>query len=67
MINTFISVQLLPTEKAVSTFNFLNSERRNVAGAFLPPRTIHTVTQDIIETLQQKNELFKSDMKDEFI
>jgi len=35
-----INVEILPTDQALSTFNFLNSERRYVAGAFIPPNYI---------------------------
>lgn len=31
-----ISAEVLPTEQALATFNFLNSEQRYVAGAFIP-------------------------------
>ncbi|KAH9512716.1 NADH dehydrogenase [ubiquinone] 1 alpha subcomplex assembly factor 3 [Bulinus truncatus] len=33
-----INVEILPTEHACSTFNFLNSERRVVAAALIPPK-----------------------------
>jgi len=32
-----IQVEILNTDAALSTFNFLNSEKRYVAGAFIPP------------------------------
>ncbi|ESO89862.1 hypothetical protein LOTGIDRAFT_192388, partial [Lottia gigantea] len=35
-----ISLEILPTEQAIPTFNFLNSERRNVAAALIPPVTL---------------------------
>ncbi|KAI6200525.1 hypothetical protein M3Y96_00743300 [Aphelenchoides besseyi] len=35
--NHRIGLEIMPTEDAVSTFNFLNSEYRYVAGAFYPP------------------------------
>ncbi|ESN97223.1 hypothetical protein HELRODRAFT_85671 [Helobdella robusta] len=31
-----INVELLPTDQALSVFNFLNAEKRYVAGAFIP-------------------------------
>jgi len=34
-----ISLEVLPTEHACTTFNFLNVERRSVAAALIPPRT----------------------------
>ncbi|ELT90525.1 hypothetical protein CAPTEDRAFT_168638 [Capitella teleta] len=36
-----LSVELLTTDHALATFNFLNSEKRYVAGAFLPPSSMH--------------------------
>eukprot|EP00096_Caligus_rogercresseyi_P003404 TRINITY_DN1635_c0_g1_i2.p1 TRINITY_DN1635_c0_g1~~TRINITY_DN1635_c0_g1_i2.p1 ORF type:complete len:183 (-),score=45.79 TRINITY_DN1635_c0_g1_i2:143-691(-) len=32
-----LNIEALPTKKAVTTYNFLSSEGRNVAGAFIPP------------------------------
>ena len=44
--------QVLPTESAISTFNFLNDEHRCVAAALIPPENL-TVTEDDI--LQAEN------------
>lgn len=44
-----ISFEILPTESACPTFNFLNAEGRNVVGALIPPKTI-TLTDDDIYT-----------------
>ncbi|XP_050412419.1 NADH dehydrogenase [ubiquinone] 1 alpha subcomplex assembly factor 3 [Patella vulgata] len=33
-----LNVEILPTEQACATFNFINSERRYVAAALLPPK-----------------------------
>uniref|UniRef100_A0A1B0D502 NADH dehydrogenase [ubiquinone] 1 alpha subcomplex assembly factor 3 n=1 Tax=Phlebotomus papatasi TaxID=29031 RepID=A0A1B0D502_PHLPP len=41
-----INVEVLNTEQACSTFNFLNSEGRVVAGAMIPPRTIRVGDHD---------------------
>ncbi|CAD5117348.1 DgyrCDS6132 [Dimorphilus gyrociliatus] len=38
-----VNLELLPTEQALATFNFLNSERRLVAGAFIPPTYTETL------------------------
>lgn len=35
-----ISVEILNTEEACATFNFLNGERRHVAAAILPPKSV---------------------------
>lgn len=41
-----INVEVLNTEQACSTFNFLNSEGRVVAGAMIPPRIIRVTEHD---------------------
>ncbi|KAJ3653909.1 hypothetical protein Zmor_013134 [Zophobas morio] len=46
-----IAFEVLPTEQACATFNFLSSEGRNIAGALIPPQTL-TVDQD--DELQTK-------------
>jgi hypothetical protein len=35
-----ISLEVLPTDHACTTFNFLNVEKRYVAAALLPPRRL---------------------------
>jgi len=32
-----INVEILATDQALATFNFLNAEKRYIAGAFIPP------------------------------
>lgn len=41
-----INVELLPTDQALATFNFLNAEKRYVAGAFIPPSYIENLDDD---------------------
>ncbi|KAF9407662.1 hypothetical protein HW555_012395 [Spodoptera exigua] len=41
-----LNVEVLPTEHACSTFNFLNSEGRSVAGALIPPLFISNMSPD---------------------
>ncbi|GAB0087990.1 NADH dehydrogenase [Sergentomyia squamirostris] len=41
-----INVEVLQTDKACSTFNFLNSEGRVVAGALIPPRAVKITDDD---------------------
>uniref|UniRef100_A0A1B0GLC6 NADH dehydrogenase [ubiquinone] 1 alpha subcomplex assembly factor 3 n=1 Tax=Lutzomyia longipalpis TaxID=7200 RepID=A0A1B0GLC6_LUTLO len=41
-----INVEVLNTEQACSTFNFLNTEGRVVAGAMIPPRTLRLSDHD---------------------
>jgi hypothetical protein len=41
-----INLEILPTERACATFNFLNSEHRCVAAALIPPRFIRLTEDD---------------------
>ncbi|KAJ8960899.1 hypothetical protein NQ318_020198 [Aromia moschata] len=45
-----IPLEILPTEQACSTFNFLNSEGRYVAGAMIPPKSISYTDDDELQT-----------------
>lgn len=54
-----IYVEVLPTEQACTTFNFLCAENRHVAGAMIPPYTIVTEDTDIISTKIRKRRLFE--------
>lgn len=41
-----INVEILQTEEACATFNFLNSEQRMVAAALIPPEVVSLFTQE---------------------
>ncbi|GBL80903.1 NADH dehydrogenase [ubiquinone] 1 alpha subcomplex assembly factor 3 [Araneus ventricosus] len=41
-----IAVEILPTEKACATFNFLNVEGRCIGGAFMPAENINVYAED---------------------
>lgn len=43
-----INVEVLPTEQACTTFNFLNGERRMVGGALLPPMFLTVSENDFM-------------------
>lgn len=45
-----LNLEILPTDQACSTFNFLTSEGRYVAGAFIPPQIIEATDDDIMRT-----------------
>lgn len=47
-----ISAEILPTDQACSTFNFLNAEGRLVAGAFIPPENV-TIYEEEMKILGQ--------------
>lgn len=56
-----ISAEILPTDQACSTFNFLNAEGRCVAGAFIPPESV-TVFEEELKILEEVDAIddFKS-------
>ena len=60
MAKYHISVEILPTEQACATFNFLNSERRGVAGALIPPLTLRPTEDDVITTKRRHKRLYES-------
>ncbi|XP_066147407.1 NADH dehydrogenase [ubiquinone] 1 alpha subcomplex assembly factor 3 [Euwallacea fornicatus] len=45
-----LSFEILPTESACPTFNFLNAEGRNVVGALIPPKTISITEDDLVRS-----------------
>lgn len=54
-----VNIEILPTEQAVSTFNFLNSEGRYVGGAFIPPETIKTTDDDMLRSKLKYQKLYE--------
>lgn len=52
-----INLEVLPTERACATFNFLNAEGRCVAGALIPP-TVMRINEDDIARMQRQNRNF---------
>lgn len=56
-----ISFEVLPTEPACSTFNFLNAEGRNVAACMIPPMDIKTTDDDELNTKLRYAELYGPD------
>lgn len=51
-----IGVEILPTEKACATFNFLNVENRCIAGALIPPtRVMPTESEHFQQRLDSTN------------
>jgi len=57
-----LNVEALPTDKACSTFNFLNAEFRYVAAALIPPEFIRTTSQDLFEDRSSLESLKTSDV-----
>ncbi|XP_066261656.1 NADH dehydrogenase [ubiquinone] 1 alpha subcomplex assembly factor 3 [Euwallacea similis] len=45
-----LSFEVLPTESACPTFNFLNAEGRNVVAALIPPKKISITEDDFVRS-----------------
>ena len=56
-----ISLEILPTERACATFNFLNVEQRCVAGALIPPSNIRFYEDDLAATKRNNRTLLMMD------
>lgn len=53
-----INFEILPTDHALATFNFLNFERRCVAAALLPPLTISYGSEDLLRNRMDKKKMY---------
>ncbi|CAG9860273.1 unnamed protein product [Phyllotreta striolata] len=53
-----MSLEVMPTEQACATFNFLTTEGRNVAGALIPPKIINTSEDDEMESKLRYQNLY---------
>ncbi|KAF2353443.1 NDUFAF3/Mth938 domain-containing protein [Trinorchestia longiramus] len=67
MRNKGISLEVLSTEKAVATYNFLTEEGRSVAGAFIPPSTLRPTAEDCADAIMKKRRLFETNIQDEIM
>ncbi|XP_017045320.1 NADH dehydrogenase [ubiquinone] 1 alpha subcomplex assembly factor 3 [Drosophila ficusphila] len=56
-----INVEVLRTEQACATFNFLNAENRMVACALIPPLHLTYNENDILQTKLRQKELYETD------
>lgn len=56
-----MALEVLPTEQACATFNFLNSEGRNVAGAMIPPKTLNANEDDELRSKMRYSNLYERD------
>ncbi|KAM3956212.1 NADH dehydrogenase [ubiquinone] 1 alpha subcomplex assembly factor 3 [Aphomia sociella] len=54
-----VNVELLPTEHACSTFNFLNAEGRSVAAALVPPLSIDPTPDDMLRSKLHYQNLYR--------
>ena len=53
-----INVEVLTTENAISTYNYLVEEGRVVAAALIPPSFVRIVDRDIIDTKERRKQLY---------
>ncbi|XP_055917429.1 NADH dehydrogenase [ubiquinone] 1 alpha subcomplex assembly factor 3 [Eupeodes corollae] len=56
-----INVEILTTEQACATFNFLNAESRMVAAALIPPLHITYNENNILQTKLRQKQLYQID------
>lgn len=54
-----INVEVLPTEQACTTFNFLNGEGRMVAAALIPPRLMSISENDFARHQLDRNRILE--------
>lgn len=60
MAKYHISIEILSTEQACATFNFLNAERRCIAGALIPPMTLRVTEDDVVLSKQRHKRLYET-------
>ncbi|KAG8226363.1 hypothetical protein J437_LFUL007720 [Ladona fulva] len=53
------NVEVLTTDAACATFNFLNAEKRSVAGALFPPQFIAVTDDDLALSQIQRKDILK--------
>ncbi|XP_046383036.1 NADH dehydrogenase [ubiquinone] 1 alpha subcomplex assembly factor 3 [Ischnura elegans] len=53
------NVEMLSTDAACATFNFLNAEKRSVAGALIPPKISHVTYEDLAASQHRSGKLFE--------
>ena len=58
MLRKGINVELLTTENAIATYNFLVEEGRVVAAALIPPNHVRMTDQDIVDTKARRKQLY---------
>jgi len=56
-----LNIEVLSTENAISTYNFLVEEGRVVAAALIPPDFVKLVESDIVDTKERQRRLLSSD------
>ena len=59
--NNNLNIEILPVVKAAATFNYLSSENRCVAGAFIPPENVYLLEHEIAAERVKKKENYLID------
>ncbi|XP_018319641.2 NADH dehydrogenase [ubiquinone] 1 alpha subcomplex assembly factor 3 [Agrilus planipennis] len=54
-----INLEILPTDQACSTFNFLNSEGRYIAAALIPPTKFTPTDHEVFDTKQRYQNIYE--------
>ncbi|XP_028034926.1 NADH dehydrogenase [ubiquinone] 1 alpha subcomplex assembly factor 3 [Bombyx mandarina] len=54
-----LNIEILATEHACSTFNFLNAEGRSVAAALIPPFKVNMNEDDMLEVKMHYSDIFQ--------
>lgn len=61
------NIEVLPIDAALATYNFIVSEQRHVAGAFIPPKFIPVIDDDVITANARHIHVYGEDMPKEEI
>jgi hypothetical protein len=56
-----MNIEILPTPKAIATFNFLSSDKRWVAAALIPPRFIKLTDDDVTLAKKRHHSIYVQD------
>lgn len=61
------NIEVLPIDAALATYNFIVSEHRHVVGAFIPPKFIPVIDDDVITASARHIHLYGEDIPKEDI
>lgn len=56
------NIEVLPIDAALATYNFIVNEQRHVAGAFIPPKFIPVIDNDVITANARHMHLYGEDV-----
>lgn len=61
------NIEVLPIDAALATYNFIVSEQRHVAGAFIPPKFIPVIDDDVVTASARHIHVYGEDIPREEI